>query len=198
MRASPPAFMDRAMLTGNPHKVLEGPDHRRLCHRRAAGLHLHPARLRRRWPCTSRRRSPRRRNTAFLARTSLGSGFDFTVELHLRRRHLRLRRILRLMRSIEGNAPEPRPKYIRTSVSGIWTSLPSQQRRNLGQRARDHQPRRGLVHQHRLRKEQGDKLVSLSGHVVNSGVVEDAMGTPLRTIVSTSAVACPMAKRPKP
>ena len=47
-----------------------GPDHRRLCHRRAAGLHLHPARLAAAGRAHRARRSPRRRNTACWAKTS--------------------------------------------------------------------------------------------------------------------------------
>ena len=38
----PGAYMDRSLLEGNPHSVLEGLDHRRLCRRRPRGLYLRP------------------------------------------------------------------------------------------------------------------------------------------------------------
>ena len=89
-----------------------------------------------------------------------------------------------LMRSIEGNPPEPRPKYIRTSVSGIW-DRPSNLN-NVETWANVPQIiSRGAEWYASIGTERskGTKLVSLSGHVVNSGVVEVPMGTPLRTIV---------------
>ena len=62
----------------------------------------------------------RQRNWACWAKNILGSGFDFEVELHFDVGIFVSGESSALMRSIEGNAPEPRPKYIRTSVSGIW------------------------------------------------------------------------------
>ena len=88
------------------------------------------------------------------------------------------------MRSIEGNPPEPRPKYIRTSVSGIWDK-PSNLN-NVETWANIPQIiSRGAEWYASIGTERskGTKLISLSGHVVNSGVVEVPMGTPLRTIV---------------
>ena len=41
----PGAFMDRSILEGDPHSVMEGHDHRRLRHRRRGGLHLLPRRV---------------------------------------------------------------------------------------------------------------------------------------------------------
>jgi NADH-quinone oxidoreductase subunit F len=103
-----------------------------------------------------------------------------------------------LMRSIEGNPPEPRPKYIRTSVAGIWDK-PS----NLNNvETWANVPQiigRGAEWYRSIGTEgsKGTKLVSLSGHVVNSGVVEVPMGTPLRTLVEDIGGGVPGGKQPK-
>ena len=88
------------------------------------------------------------------------------------------------MRSIEGMPPEPRPKYIRTSVAGIWDK-PSNLNNvetwanvpQIIERGAEWYASIGTA------GSKGTKLVSLSGNVVDSGVVEVPMGTPLRTIV---------------
>ena len=80
--------------------------------------------------------------------------------------------------------PEPRPKYIRTSVSGIWDK-PSNLN-NVETWANVPQIiEKGAAWFTSIgsEKSKGTKLVSLSGHVVNSGIVEVPMGTPLRTLV---------------
>jgi NADH-quinone oxidoreductase subunit F len=102
------------------------------------------------------------------------------------------------MRSIEGHAPEPRPMYIRTLVSGIWDK-PSNLNNvetwanvpEIINRGADWFTSIGSE------KSKGTKLVSLSGHVVNSGVIEVAMGTPLRTIVFDIGGGVPGGKAPK-
>ena len=191
------AFMDRAMLTGNPHKVLEGliiggyaigaqqgfiytrHDSPQMAEHIAAALE-------------------QAEEYGLLGENILGSGFDFKVELHFDVGIFVSGESSALMRSIEGNPPEPRPKYIRTSVSGIWDK-PS----NLNNvetwanvpeiigRGADWFTSIGTE------KSKGTKLVSLSGHVVNSGVIEVPMGTPLRTIVFDIGGGVPDGKAPK-
>jgi len=191
------AFMDRAMLTGNPHKVLEG----LIIGAYAIGaqqgfiytrhdspqmaLHLQAA-------------LAQAEEYGLLGKNILGSGFDFTVELHYDVGIFVSGESSALMRSIEGNAPEPRPKYIRTSVSGIWDK-PSNLNNvetwanvpEIINRGADWFTGIGSE------KSKGTKLVSLSGHVVNSGVVEVPMGTPLRTIVFDIGGGVPGGKSPK-
>jgi NADH-quinone oxidoreductase subunit F len=119
-----------------------------------------------------------------LGENILGSGFDFDVELHFDVGIFVSGESSALMRSIEGNPPEPRPKYIRTSVSGIWDK-PSNLN-NVETWANVPQIiSRGAEWFTSIGSEgsKGTKLISLSGHVVNSGVVEVPMGTPLRTLV---------------
>jgi NADH-quinone oxidoreductase subunit F len=179
----PGAFMDRALFTGNPHKVLEG----LIIGAIAIGSH--------RGFIYTRHDSPQlvkhieqalaqAKEYGLLGDDILGSGFDFHVELHFDVGIFVSGESSALMRSIEGLPPEPRPKYIRTSVAGIrdkpsnlnnvetWANVPQ-----IINRGAEWFTSIGSE------KSKGTKLISLSGNVVNSGVVEVPMGTPLRTLV---------------
>ena len=177
------AFMDRAMLTGNPHKVLEG----LIIGAYAIGAQQGFMYTRHDMPLLTkhvRAALAQAQEYGLLGENILGSGFDFKVELHFDVGIFVSGESSALMRSIEGNPPEPRPKYIRTSVSGIWDK-PSNLN-NVETWANVPQIiSRGADWFTSIGSEgsKGTKLISLSGHVVNSGVVEVPMGTPLRTLV---------------
>lgn len=179
----PGAFMDRAIFTGNPHKVLEG----LVIGAYAIGAHQGYVYTRHDSPQLIRhieQAFAQAREHGLLGKDILGSGFDFDVELHFDVGIFVSGESSALMRSIEGLPPEPRPKYIRTSVAGIrdkpsnlnnvetWANVAQIIERGANWYA-------GIG----TERSKGTKLVSLSGHVVNSGVVEVPMGTPLRTIV---------------
>jgi NADP-reducing hydrogenase subunit HndC len=179
----PGAFMDRALFTGNPHKVLEGliigayaiGSHRGFIYTR----HDSPRLIK-----NIERAVAQAEEYGLLGEDILGSGFNLEVELHLDVGIFVSGESSALMRSIEGNPPEPRPKYIRTSVSGIWDK-PSNLN-NVETWANVPQIiSRGAEWYASIGTERskGTKLISLAGNVVNSGVVEVPMGTPLRTIV---------------
>ena len=191
------AFMDRAMLTGNPHKVLEG----LIIGGYAIGAQQGYIYTRHDSPSMARHITAaleQAKELGLLGKNILGSGFDFEVELHFDVGIFVSGESSALMRSIEGNAPEPRPKYIRTSVSGIWDK-PSNLNNvetwanvpEIINRGADWYTSIGSE------KSKGTKLVSLSGHVVNSGVVEVPMGTPLRTIVFDIGGGVPEGRAPK-
>ena len=191
------AFMDRAMLTGNPHRVLEG----LIIGAYAIGAQQGFIYTRHDSPSMARHITAALAQAAecgLLGKNILGTGFDFDVELHFDVGIFVSGESSALMRSIEGNAPEPRPKYIRTSVSGIWDK-PSNLNNvetwanvpEIINRGADWFTGIGTE------KSKGTKLVSLSGHVVNSGVVEVPMGTPLRTIVFDIGGGVPDGKAPK-
>ena len=191
------AFMDRAMLTGNPHRVLEG----LIIGGYAIGAQQGFIYTRHDSPSMARHITAaleQAKELGLLGKNILGSGFDFEVELHFDVGIFVSGESSALMRSIEGNAPEPRPKYIRTSVSGIWDK-PSNLNNvetwanvpEIINRGADWFTSIGSE------KSKGTKLVSLSGHVVNSGVVEVPMGTPLRTIVFDIGGGVPGGRAPK-
>ena len=191
------AFMDRAMLTGNPHRVLEG----LIIGAYAIGAQQGYIYTRHDSPSMAKHITAALEAAAeygLLGKNILGSGLDFEVELHFDVGIFVSGESSALMRSIEGNAPEPRPKYIRTSVSGIW-DRPSNLNNvetwanvpEIINRGADWFTSIGSE------KSKGTKLVSLSGHVVNSGVVEVPMGTPLRTIVFDIGGGVPDGSAPK-
>jgi len=191
------AFMDRAMLTGNPHKVLEG----LIIGGYAIGAQQGFIYTRHDSPQMAEHITAaleQAEEYGLLGENILGSGFDFKVELHFDVGIFVSGESSALMRSIEGNPPEPRPKYIRTSVSGIWDK-PSNLNNvetwanvpGIISRGADWFTSIGSE------KSKGTKLVSLSGHVVNSGVIEVPMGTPLRTIVFDIGGGVPDGKAPK-
>jgi NADP-reducing hydrogenase subunit HndC len=179
----PGAFMDRALFTGNPHKVLEG----LIIGAFAIGSHQGYIYTRHDSPQLVKhieQALAQAREYGLLGKNILGSGFDFDVELHFDVGIFVSGESSALMRSIEGLPPEPRPKYIRTSVAGIrdkpsnlnnvetWANVPQ-----IISRGADWYTSIGTA------GSKGTKLVSLSGNVVDSGVVEVPMGTPLRKIV---------------
>jgi len=177
------AFMDRAMLTGNPHKVLEG----LIIGAYAIGAQKGFMYTRHDMPLLEkhvRNALAEAAEYGLLGKNILGSGFDFECELHFDVGIFVSGESSALMRSIEGNPPEPRPKYIRTSVSGIWDK-PSNLNNvetwaNVPQIITKGAEWFTSIGSERSK---GTKLISLSGNVVNSGIVEVPMGTPLRTLV---------------
>ena len=193
----PGAFMDRALFTGNPHKVIEG----LIIGAYAIGSHRGFIYTRHDSPQLIKhieRALAQAEAYGLLGEDILGSGFNFTVELHFDVGIFVSGESSALMQSIEGNPPEPRPKYIRTSVSGIWDK-PSNLN-NVETWANVPQIiSRGAEWYTSIGTERskGTKLISLSGHVVNSGVVEVPMGTPLRTIVYDIGGGVPGGKIPK-
>ena len=193
----PGAFMDRALFTGNPHSILEG----LIIGAYAIGAHQ--------GFIYTRHDSPQLRDNiavaltqaeeyGFLGENILGSGFNFDVEVHLDVGIFVSGESSALMRSIEGKAPEPRPKYIRTAVSGIW-ERPSNLN-NVETWANVPQIiSKGYAWYTRIGTEgsKGTKLISLSGNIVNTGVVEVPMGTTLREIVYDIGGGIPNGKKLK-
>ena len=193
----PGAFMDRALFTGNPHSVLEG----LIIGAYAIGSHQ--------GFIYTRHDSPQLRNNiavalaqaeeyGLLGENILGSGFNFNVEVHLDIGIFVSGESSALMRSIEGKNPEPRPKYIRTSVSGIWEK-PSNLN-NVETWANVPQIiNRGFEWYTSIGTERskGTKLISLSGNIVNTGVVEVPFGTTLREIVYDIGGGIPNGKKLK-
>jgi NADH-quinone oxidoreductase subunit F len=133
-----------------------------------------------------------------LGENILGSGFDFHVEVHLDIGIFVSGESSALMKSIEGNPPEPRPKYIHTSVSGIWgkpsvlnnvetwANVPL-----IIDKGSEWYASTGTE------RSKGTKLVSLSGNIVNAGVAEVPFGTTIRQIVYDIGGGIPEGKKLK-
>jgi NADH-quinone oxidoreductase subunit F len=193
----PGAYMDRAIFQGNPHLIIEG----LIIGGYAVGA--------RQGFIYTRHDMPRLRENielalkmaeeyGFLGKNILGSGFDFQIEVHLDVGIFVSGEASALMRSIEGKAPEPRPKYTRTAVKGIW-ERPSNLNNvetwaNVPQiidKGADWYLSIGTE------RSKGTKMISLSGNIVNAGVMEVPFGTTLKEIVYDIGGGIPNGKKLK-
>jgi len=179
----PGAYMDRSLMEGNPHSVLEG----LTIGAYAIGAHKGFIYVRQEYPLATEntiRAIEKAEEYGFLGKNIMNSGFDFTVEVERGAGAFVSGESSALMSAIEGRVGEPRPKYIRTSVSGIW-GKPS----NLNNvetwanvplvisKGADWYTSIGTE------GSKGTKIFSLVGKVNNTGLVEVPMGTTLREII---------------
>jgi len=190
----PGAFMDRALLEGNPHSVLEG----LTIGAYAIGSHEGFVYVRMEYPLAVSNLSvalSQAREYGLLGKNILGSGFDFDVTVHRGAGAFVSGESSALMTAIEGIVGEPRPKYIRTAVSGIW-NRPSTLNNvetwanvpliiNNGS---DWFTSIGTD------GSKGTKIFSLVGKVNNTGLVEVPMGMTLRQIIYNIGGGVPRGK----
>jgi NADH-quinone oxidoreductase subunit F len=175
--------MDRALLEGNPHSVLEG----LIIGAYAVGSHEGYIYVRQEYPIAIKNLMvaiDQARECGLLGRNILSSGFNFDITIHQGAGAFVSGESSALMTAIEGKVGEPRPKYIRTAVSGIrerpsvlnnvetWANVPL-----IINRGADWFTSIGTA------GSKGTKIFSLVGKVKNTGLVEVPMGTTLRDIV---------------
>ncbi|MFC2072247.1 NADH-ubiquinone oxidoreductase-F iron-sulfur binding region domain-containing protein [Chloroflexota bacterium] len=179
----PGAYMDRSLLEGNPHSVLEG----LIIGAYAIGSNQGFVYVRQEYPLAVENfyiALEQAREYGLLGSNILGSGFDFGVEVHRGAGAFVSGESSALMTAIEGRAGEPRPKYIRTAISGVW-ERPS----NLNNvETWANVPliiSRGAEWFTSIGTEgsKGTKIFSLVGNVNNTGLVEVPMGMTLREII---------------
>ncbi len=179
----PGAYMDRSLLEGNPHSILEG----LIIGAYAVGAHQGFVYVRQEYPLAvenTMKAIEQAREYGLLGKNILGSHFDFDVAIHRGAGAFVSGESSALMNAIEGHVGEPRPKYVHTSVKGLWdkpTNL-----NNVETWA--NVPliiERGAAWFQSLgtKNSKGTKVFSLTGKVRNSGLVEVPMGMTLRDIV---------------
>ncbi len=179
----PGAYMDRGILEGNPHSVLEG----LIIGAIAIGSPQGFVYVRQEYPIAVKnmqRAIDQARELGLLGENILGSDFSFDVKIHMGAGAFVSGESSALMTAIEGRVGEPRPKYIRTAVKGVWNK-PS----NLNNvetwanvpliinKGADWYTNIGTD------KSKGTKIFSLVGKVRNTGLVEVPMGVSLRRII---------------
>jgi len=179
----PGAYMDRSLMEGNPHSVLEG----LTIGAYAIGSHEGFIYVRQEYPLAVENLTAaieQAEEYGFLGENILGSGFDCTVKVHRGAGAFVSGESSALMTAIEGRVGEPRPKYVRTAVKGIW-DRPS----NLNNvETWANVPliiNNGADWFTSIGTEgsKGTKIFSLVGKVNNTGLVEVPMGITLRDIV---------------
>ena len=191
----PGAFMDRALLEGNPHSVLEGLS----IGAYAIGSHEGYIYVRQEYPLAIRNVTIAIKQAGeygFLGENILGSGFDFTVKVHRGAGAFVSGESSALMTALEGRVGEPRPKYIHTAVKGVrdrpsclnnvetWANVPL-----IINEGADWFARVGTE------GSKGTKIFSLVGKVNNTGLVEVPMGVTLRDVIYKVGGGIPGGKR---
>jgi NADH-quinone oxidoreductase subunit F len=179
----PGAFMDRALLEGNPHSILEG----LIIGGYTIGAHEGFVYVRQEYPLAVENVTlaiRRAEEYGLLGRDILGSGFDFEVKVHRGAGAFVCGESTALMAALEGRVGEPRPKYIRSNIRGLWdkpsvlnnvetwANVPL-----IVNRGADWFTRVGTE------RSKGTKIFSLVGKINNTGLVEVPMGITLRQII---------------
>ena len=115
----PGAFMDRSILEGNPHSVLEG----MIIGAYAMGATQGYVYIRNEYPLAVRNLKmalKQAREHGLLGRNILGSGFDLDIEIRVGSGAFVCGEETALMASIEGKIGEPRPRPPYPAQSGLW------------------------------------------------------------------------------
>ncbi len=115
----PGAYMDRSIMEGNPHRVLEG----MTIGAYAIGAHQGYVYIRNEYPLAVkhlRQAIAQAEEAGLLGKNILGSGFDFDVRVKLGSGAFVCGEETALMASIEGRVGEPRPRPPYPAESGLW------------------------------------------------------------------------------
>ena len=179
----PGAFMDRSVLEGDPHSVLEA----MAIAGYAIGANEGYIYVRAEYPIAVNRLQiaiSQAKAYGLLGQDILGSGFDFDIHIRLGAGAFVCGEETALMVSIEGRRGEPHPKPPFPAVKGLF-GMPS----NINNvETLANIPPIILKGPEWFRsmgteKSPGTKVFALGGKINNTGLVEVPMGTPLRTVI---------------
>jgi NADH:ubiquinone oxidoreductase subunit F (NADH-binding)/(2Fe-2S) ferredoxin/NAD-dependent dihydropyrimidine dehydrogenase PreA subunit len=183
----PGAFMDRSVLEGNPHSVVEG----MIIAAYAIGADNGPVEgyvyVRHEYPFAVerlRRALAQARERGLLGRNILDSGFDFDVRINQGAGAFVCGESTALTLSIEGQRGMPRGKHIRTVAHGLWgqpTNLNNVETYANVPWIINHGAEEFASMGTKTSK--GTKIFSLTGKVRNGGLIEIPMGATLREII---------------
>lgn len=179
----PGAFMDRSLMEGDPHSVLEG----MMLAGYAVGSRQGYVYIRAEYPLAVHRLETairQARDKGLLGRPLFGTDFSFDVEIRLGAGAFVCGEETALINSIEGDRGEPRPKPPYPAVSGLWgkpTLINNVE--TLANIPRIIQRGWAWFAQRGTRTSRGTKVFALAGKINNTGLIEVPMGTSLRTII---------------
>ncbi|MDP2268278.1 MAG: SLBB domain-containing protein, partial [Deltaproteobacteria bacterium] len=179
----PGAYMDRSLMEGNPHSVLEG----MIIGAYAVGAEQGFIYVRNEYPLAVLHLTmaiASAREAGLLGKNILGSGFNFDLAINRGGGAFVCGESSALFASLEGRAGEPRAKYVHAVEKGLWdhpTVL-----NNVETWAnvpliinKGHKWYSAIG----TAKSKGTKIFSLVGKINNTGLVEVPMGMPLREII---------------
>jgi NADH-quinone oxidoreductase subunit F len=179
----PGAFMDRSLLEGDPHSIIEA----MAIAGYAIGASQGYAYVRAEYPLAVERLGiaiAQARERGFLGADILGSGFSFDLEIRMGSGAFVCGEETALMTSIEGKRGEPRPRPPFPAQAGLWgkpsmlnnvetyANIPAIILRGAAWYA-----------SYGTAQSKGTKVFALAGTVRNTGLVEIPIGTPLGDII---------------
>jgi NADH-quinone oxidoreductase subunit F len=192
----PGAYMDRSVMEGNPHSVLEG----MIIGAYAIGdCHEGYIYVRNEYPLAvsnSGLALEAARAYGLLAENIAGSGFDFDVHIRRGGGAFVCGESSALMRSLQGDVGEPQAKYVRSVEKGLWAQPTTLNNVETWANV-------PLI----IRKgwewytgigtagSKGTKIFSLVGRINNTGLVEVPMGVTLREIIFDIGGGIPAGKQ---
>lgn len=191
----PGAFMDRSVLEGDPHAVVEA---MALCGY-ATGATEGYVYVRAEYPIAVKHLEKAiddARAKGFLGKNIFGSGFDFDLFVRLGAGAFVCGEETALMTSIEGKRGEPRPRPPYPAVKGLFGKPTTEN--NVETFANVPQI---ILHGAEsfnclgTQKSKGTKVFALGGKIQNTGLVEIPMGTTLREIIEEIGGGIPNGKR---
>ena len=191
----PGAFMDRSVLEGDPHSIIEA---MAICGY-AVGATKGFVYVRAEYPIAVKRLQiaiDQAKEYGLLGKNIFGSGFDFDLEIRLGAGAFVCGEETALMTSIEGNRGEPRPRPPYPAVKGLY-NRPTVENNvetfaNIPQiilKGAEWFASMGTE------KSKGTKVFALGGKITNTGLVEIPMGTTLREIIEEIGGGVPNGKK---
>ncbi len=191
----PGAFMDRSVLEGDPHCIIEA---MAICGY-ATGATEGYIYVRAEYPIAVARLQlaiNQAREMGFLGKDIFGSGFDFDLHVKLGAGAFVCGEETALMTSIEGNRGEPRPRPPYPAVKGLFAKPTTENNvetfANIPAIIRNGADWFASMG---TEKSKGTKVFALGGKITNTGLVEIPMGTTLREIVEEIGGGIPNGKK---
>lgn len=191
----PGAYMDRSLLEGNPHSVLEG----MIIGAYAIGSKVGYAYVRNEYPLAVKHLEiaiKQAEQYGLLGKNILGSGFNFSVQISRGGGAFVCGESTALMASLEGKPGEPRAKYVHTVEKGLWNKPTTLNNVETWANV----PiilNKGANWYSRIgtEKSKGTKIFSLVGKINNTGLVEAPMGMKLHEIIYNIGGGIPNGKK---
>ena len=191
----PGAFMDRSVLEGDPHSVLEA----MTIAGYAIGSNQGYIYVRAEYPIAVDRLKKaveQSREYGFLGKNIFDSGFDFDIDVRLGAGAFVCGEETALMTSIEGHRGEPRPRPPFPAVKGLF-GVPTilnnvETYANIPWIIVNGADKFAAMGSG---SSKGTKVFALGGKIKNTGLVEIPMGTPLRQVIEDIGGGCPNGKK---
>lgn len=191
----PGAFMDRSVLEGDPHSLIEA----MAIAGYAIGSEQGYIYVRAEYPIAVRRLEiaiEQAREKGLLGKNILGSNFNFDLDIRLGAGAFVCGEETALLASIEGHRGEPRPRPPFPAVEGLW------RKPTLLNNVETYANVPAIILNGPewfagigTEKSKGTKVFALAGKINNTGLIEVPMGTPLRTIIYDIGGGIPNGKK---